>query len=265
MARALGFLTCFVIFWTLTLTAKGQPVGYVLEIRGAWYLNGNPANSLRRWQSLPASSVIHIQSPGRSDTITVADMRGGILFRRDCPTDCQRPVRLPPPPAQPTLAHGILQAAVEWLWGSPDRYVAARSRGGEISDGIVKLVDGKIDLKPLLHVEGRYHQHWRSLTRNQKVETATWSEAVELSPNVSFPDLKSGLYEFELLRRVGTELEGVSSAWVLVVLPEDYETAMESHAQAVLLTKKWKGKVSTETVLAFLRAHLDDLAQGRMK
>ena len=260
MARALGFLTYFVIVWAITPASKGQPAGYVLEIHGVWYLNENPADTVRRWQQLPASSVIRAKSPVRGDTITIADMRGGILFRRDCPADCLKPLRLPPAPSQPTFVRGILQAAMEWLWDSPDRYVAARSRGGEISDGVTKLIDGKIHLDSLLHVEGKYHVRWRLQVPNEN-----WSEAVELNPIISFSDFKPGLYEFDLLRRVGGGIEPVSSAWVLVVSPEEYESKKNSYDQAVTLTKQWEGKVALQTVQAFLRAHLDELARSRMK
>lgn len=265
MARALGFLTCFVFVWVLTPASNGQQAGYVLEIRGVWYLNGNRADTLRRWQQLPASSVIRAQSPKHDDMISVADMRGGILFRRDCSVDCLKPIRLPAPPSQPTLVRGILQAAMEWLWGSPDRYVAARSRGPEISDGIAKLADGKLHLNSLLNIPGKYHLRWRLLPPNQKVELANWSEATELNPSGSSSEFKTGLYEFEVLRRVGSGLETISSAWVLVVLPEEYGTKKNSYDQAVLLTKQWEGKVTSETVQAFLRAHIDELARGSVK
>lgn len=263
MARALGFLTCFIILLALTPTSNGQQVGYVLEIRGVWYLNGNPADTLRRWQPLPASSVIRVHSPSRYDAITVADMRGAILGRRECQTDCLTPIRLPPPPAQPTLVRGILKTAMEWLWGSPDRYIAARSRGAELSDGIAKLEHGKVDLNSLLNIQGQYRCRWRLLAPNEKVAAPAWSEAVELKPIISFSEFKAGLYEFQALRKVVTGLEPVSSAWVLVVLPEQYGNTQESYDQAVRLTKQWEGKVSPETVQAFLRAHLDELAQTR--
>lgn len=262
MARALGFLTCFVVVCALTPASKGQPVGYVLEIRGLWYLNANPADTLRRWQQLPASSVIRVQSPSRSDTIAVANMRGEILFRRNCPADCVTPIRLPPSRSQPTLVRGILQSAMEWLWGSPDRYIAARSRGDEMSDGITKLVDGNIELKSLLHVEGKYHLRWRLLAPNQTLQPANWSETVALNPIVSFSEFKPGLYEFEVLRKVGIGLEKVSSSWVLVVLPEEYGKMKHAYAQGVTLTKQWEGKVTPETVQAFLRAHLEELSRS---
>lgn len=264
MARALGVLTCFIILSASTPGSSGQPVGYVLEIRGVWYVNGNPAATLKRWQELPASGVIRVQSPSRYDTITIADMRGGILARRDCQANCVDPIRLPPRPAQPTLVRGILQTAMEWLWGSPDRYVAARSRGAELSDGIAKLVDGKIDLSPLLTIQGKYQLRWRLLAPHQKVEPVNWSEAIELKPILSFSEFRPGLYEFEVLRRVGSGTEAISSAWILVVLPEQYGDTKDSYDQAVRLTSQWEGKVTPETVQAFLRAHLDELARSRM-
>ena len=265
MARALSFLTCFIILLALTPAGKGQQVGYVLEIRGVWYVNGNPADTLRRWQSLSASSVIRVQSPSRYDTITVADMRGAILVRRECQADCLEPIRLPSPPPQPTVVRGILQATMEWLWASPDRYVAVRSRGAEISDGVTKLVDGKIDLTSLLQIQGKYHFRARLVAPNGKAEPADWSKAIELNPIISFPELTPGLHEFEVVQKVGTRLETISSAWVLVVLPEEYGNAKDSYDQAVMLTKQWEGNVTTDTVQAFLRAHLDELARSRMK
>lgn len=267
MARALGLLTLFLVLHALTpATAKGQaPVGYVLEIRGAWYLNGNPANVLRRWQKLPASSVIRVQSPNRFDMITIADMRGGIFARLYCPESCADPLRLPPNPERPSLRGRFLQAAMEWLWGSPDRYVAARGRSGEMSEGVTKLVDGSIDLNPLLHLQGEYYLRWRLLVPNQKAELAPWSETIELNRTVTSSEFKPGLYEFNVLRRIEKKFEATSSAWVLVTSPAHYEKTKKSHEEAVSLTKAWEGKVEPETIPAFLRANLEELAHGRVR
>jgi hypothetical protein len=163
------------------------------------------------------------------------------------------------------MVRGILQTAMEWLWGSPDRYVAVRSRGAEISDGITKLVDGKIDLTSLLQIQGKYHFRARLVAPNRKVEPADWSKVIELNPIISFSELKPGLHEFEVVRKAGSGLETISSAWVLVVLPEEYGNTKDSYDQAVMLTKQWEGNVTADTTQAFLRAHLDQLARSRMK
>jgi hypothetical protein len=192
-------------------------------------------------------------------------MRGNLLDARKCAVNCSRPIRLPAAPAQPSLLSGILQAAMNWIWGSPDRYSAHRSRGGEISDGIVKLTDFKIDLSSLLHIQGQYYLRWRVVTPDEKAVPGTWSETVELNNIVSFSHFNPGLYEFYILRKNGGSYEPVSSAWVLVSSTEDYEKTNGAYEQAVALSRQWEGKVKPETVQSFLKAYLDELARKNVR
>ncbi len=249
----------------LGISANAQTyVGYVLEIRGSWYLNGNPSNTLQQIQKLPASSVIRVQSPNRYDSITIVDMSSNVYASRNCAVNCSKPIRLPAASAQPTFLGGLWQGAMDLLWGSPDRYDAHRNRSGEVSDGIVKLMDGKIDLNSILNVQGRYYLRWR-IVPNEKAEPGAWSETIELKKIVSFSEFKPGLYEFDVLRKNESSYEPISSAWILVSSAEDYEKTKKSYVQAIELTKQWEGKVKPETAQSFLKAYLDELARKNVR
>jgi hypothetical protein len=250
----------------LGIHAKAQIyVGYVLEIRGNWYLNGNSSDTLQQRRKLPASSVIRIQSPNRDDLITVVDMGGKIYDSRDCAVNCSRSIRLPAAPAQPTILGGLWQAAMDLLSGAPNRYSAHRSRGGEISEGVVKFTDGKIDLSPVLNIQGQNYLRWRAVPPDEKAEPGAWSETIESGKIVPFSEFKPGLYEFNVLRKIGSAYEPVSSAWILVSSAEDYEKTKKSYEQAIELTGQWEGKVKPKTAQSFLKAYLDELARKNLR
>jgi hypothetical protein len=252
--------------FTLPVAAE-TPVGYVLEIQGNWYLDGNVSNVLSRWQKLLPSHTISIKKPTADDYIVIVDLGGKDIDRRRCDVDdCSRPINLPPAPAPRSLLQVMVQATMDLLFGSPDRYSLHRSRnlGRALSDGVVKLDRGEIDFSPALKNTGRYYLRWRAKPRDG--QTGDWSDPISLNFErggtavVAAPHLRPGVYEVNLLRNVKGIYEPFASAWVLVSTPSDYESFATSFRQAVELTEQWENTAEPTTARQFLHAHLDYLA-----
>nr|QEO73727.1 hypothetical protein [uncultured bacterium] len=126
------FVGLTVISFAPTVTARTPqtPVGYVLEIEGEWYLNGNTSEPLRRWQKLPSGGTVRIKALTPGARIVVAGLSGEIIGNRDCDSNdgCSQPIKLPKGHMQRSLLRVALDATVDLLWGSPDRYALARVR-----------------------------------------------------------------------------------------------------------------------------------------
>ena len=106
-----------VISFAPTVSAQ-TPVGYVLEIAGEWYLNGNTSEPLRRWQKLPSGGTIRIKARTPDARIVVASLGGEIIDNLDCASDeCSRPITLPKGQTQRSLLRVALDATVDLLWG----------------------------------------------------------------------------------------------------------------------------------------------------
>jgi hypothetical protein len=253
---------------TVTAQTPRTPVGYVLEIEGEWYLNGNTSEPLRRWQKLPAGGTVSIKAPTLGARIVVASLSGQIIDNRDCESyGCSQPITLPKGHTQPSLLRVALDATVDILWGSPDRYKLARVRtfGSALSEGVIKLNNGEIDFGPVLKQTGRNYLRWRARPRTGP--PGEWSETVALRKEQERPALvavsgfKPGLYEVNLQRLKDGSYETFASAWVLVTAPSEYESATESFEEAAATTREWGNNVEPGTSRQFLRAHLDYLAQ----
>jgi hypothetical protein len=143
-----------VLYFGFISVAAQNSVGYVLEIEGNWILNG--AKKISLGEKLPAAGMIRRQSASDSGArIVVADMSGKIIVTRNCAVDsCARPFTLPRLPAASGIS-GFFSSWMEWFFGSPAKYSAHRSRGGELSDGVLLLQnDGKIDFSSVLTKHG---------------------------------------------------------------------------------------------------------------
>lgn len=248
-------------------TIAQTPVAYVLEVDGKWSLSSNSSNLLRAGQKLAAGGVIRIDSPSRSNRIVIANLRGEIIITRNCEVEvCSRPIKLSGVAAQRSLASVVFDAAMDLIWGAPDRYSAHRSRSDELSDGVVKLSEDRIDFGSVLRKPGRYYLRWRTVPAKSE-SAGKWSDptAVILDPQglalVTASSFKPGLFEVNLLRSMGNGYEPTAAAWVLVCAAPAYEKCNASYQEAVELTKKWGDQVKPEAARLFLQAHLDSLAR----
>lgn len=250
-----------------TARAAQTPVGYVLEIEGEWYLNGNTSKPLERWQKLSPGGTISIKARTPAARIVISSLDGGLVDSRDCEADgCPLPITLPGSKAQRSLLRVGFDATVALLLGSPPVYSIHRVRtfGATLTEGVVKLDRGEIDFSPVLKQTGRYYLSWRARSRTGK--TGKWSNPVGLGTErdrpaqVAAAGVKPGLYEVNLQRFERGSYETFASAWVMVSAPTGYENAAASFRQAVALTEQWGTKVKPDTSRQFLRAHLDHLA-----
>ncbi|HSK71255.1 MAG TPA: hypothetical protein VK892_06140 [Pyrinomonadaceae bacterium] len=260
------FFTAFLSISVLPNSVKAQiSIGYVLEIRGDWYLNNTIP--LRQGQKLPASGVIGIKSPNRFDRIKIADLNGEIRMDEKCAKDCS--FKLPAAPVKTSYLSAILSTIMSLIWSeSSERYSAHRSRGGEISDGIVKLENDQMDLSPLLSSQGEKYLQWRKIPLKGAKEFGEWSKPIELKLGngkmiISVKDLQPGLYEFNLLRRMENSFEPTDSAWILITPAKDYEKSVESFEQVKKLNKNLNDGIKPETAGLFIRAYLDNLARQK--
>lgn len=244
-------------------------VGYVMEMRGNWQLNGN--TSLRQSQKLPASGVISIKSPGRYDYIKIADLNGTVRIEKKCTKDCE--FKLPDAPVKTSYLGELLSTIMGMIWSeSPNRYSAHRSRSEEFKDGIVKTDDGKIDLSSLVKPPENSFVQWRKISPKAEEKHDDWSEPpVELTAGkngavvISAADLRPGLYEFKLIESLESSIEPPNTAWILVTSVKDYKQNVKSFEQVKELNKTLGEDIKPETAQMFIRAYLDHLARQRMR
>jgi len=250
--------------------AAQTAVGYVQEIRGDWYLVGNSSQTLRQGQKLFAAGVVKRQSSSPDDRLIIANLRGEITgeSRRCDEQNCSQSIRLPNGNPPQSYVGEAYRAVMNLIWGSPGRYSIHRSRGEELPNGIVKFEKGKIDFGSILKTTGKYHLRWRAVAASDKTETGDWLETTttevgEKQPAIAAAEkLKPGLYEVNLLRKRGANLEATPDyAWIFISAAADYEKNSRAFREAVETTEKWDGKVKSETVNIFLQAALDNLAR----
>jgi hypothetical protein len=270
--RPIKILSISLLLLGISIPAIAQtPVAYVLEVDGKWFLSSNGSNLLRPGQKLAAGGVIRIDSPSRSNRIIIANLRGEIIITRNCEVEaCNRPIKLSGLPAPRSLAGVVFDAAMDLIWGAPDRYSVHRSRGDELSDGVVKLSGDKIDFRPVLKKPGRYYLRWRTVPAGSEA-ASKWSDSTDVILDsqsvalVTVSSFKPGLYEVNLLRSMGNGYEPTAAAWVLVCAAPAYEKCNASFQEAFELTKKWGDRVKPEAARLFLQAHLDSLARQASK
>ena len=258
--KHLTLAVCLLGFMSNTTGAQ-TTVGYVLEVSGSWVLNGS--NTLSQGERLPAAGTIRTVARSRSSRIVIANLRGEILTSRDCAVDtCSSAILLPRGPKPSSTWNAVFQTAMELIWGAPDKYSAHRSRSGDLSDGVLKTVDGVVDFGPLLISQGEQYLRWHSVSASAGAGPVGSVPVRLLSPPVvKAPDLLPGLYSFDVLRRVNENFETVSSARILITSQDRYEKARTSFQAAVDLTEKWGTSVKPETARLYLQTRLVDLAR----
>lgn len=259
------FLIGLLVFFCSFPANAQTSIGYVLDFDGTWYLNGDRSNVLKRGAKLPAGGVIRIDSASRSNLLVIANLRGEIIITRTCETEsCSRPIKLPENQPPRSFGSAIFDAAMGLIWGSPDRYSAHRSRSEELTDGVVKLSEDKIDFTPVLKKPGRYYLRWR-LVPGATEAASRWSDPINVNIErdslAPAPAFKPGLYEVNLMRQMGNGYEPTGAAWVLVCSSPEYEQFSSSFREATELTKQWGDRVKPEAARLFLQAHLDQLAK----
>ncbi|HSK72893.1 MAG TPA: hypothetical protein VK892_14420, partial [Pyrinomonadaceae bacterium] len=255
-----------IVFGACVSFIEAQRIGYVFEIRGNWYLNGN--TPLRQGQEVPASGIISTKSPGRFDYIKIADLNSKIRINQRCSQACS--FGLPNAAAEPGYFSAILSTLMN-LIREPTRkrtQVVARNVN-VISEGIVKLENNKINLQPLLNLEGKNYLKWRKIHLESE-KFGDWSLPIELKTEggaaiVSPAGFQPGLYEFALLRKMENSFEETDSAWVLISSAEDFEKNKQSFKKVEELIENLGDEIRSETALLFRNVYLDNLARENVK
>ncbi len=243
-------------------------IGYVVECHGVWVLNGSTA--LAPGQKLPAGGSIRRQSSSSADYITIADTQTKVLASasRNCGKGvCSGRIVLPRRTTPNSwwesateTGRVLFAAGMEKVFGSPLRDDLNQIRSGGLSDDVVKLVQGRIDMSSVLKTEGEQYLRWRVASLNG---SAGWTKPVKLDTTAIVTGFQPGLFETNLMRRSGADFEPVASGWILVTPAADFEKTRALFKEMRTITEKWGDKVRPETARLFLWASLDNLARSR--
>ncbi|HEU4880969.1 MAG TPA: hypothetical protein VFT45_01955, partial [Longimicrobium sp.] len=247
--------------------ARGQDVGYVAEVTGAWTLRtpGGAAVPVRRVMAVPPRGVLvppRVRAPG--DRVRVV-MRDGRPMERVCPPDRCAPLVLPPRVRVSTPAQRLAAGAGRLLAREPRRFVSLFSRGSVAAwrDGVAVLNADGVRLDSLLTAAppGRYALIFRPLDSAggpaAALVEAAWDPAAPAP--VPVPGLRPGLYVME------GHAPGVpgsaGTACVLVRPTEGAAADQDRFAQAQRLVRGWGADAATNAAREFLCASLDLLAR----
>ena len=263
--------------------AMAQPIGYVLEVEGAWTVHGHP-KVLVPGEILSAGAMLENLRPSEIDRLVVADNRGVIIKRLRCEKracnecgssgECQDPIRpLPAAAARPGKFDEVLKAAISLLFGDQDRYSTIRVRSGELQDGVVLLKAGELYLGPVFVRQdaGRYYVALSRLEHSSATPTAMRSGPIYLEwtpgalAEVRVPSASPGLYELTLLERAPNGYRTTTStAWILARSTDEFTEATAAFRQAMVAASTWGTDVLPETARAFGRAYLEQLSRTPM-
>lgn len=243
-------------------------IGYVLEIEGTWLLNGS--KQLHQGEKVPAGGTIRRRSNSSSDRITIADLQQAPIgsARRDCSEGggCDGTILLPAstPPysfwsAVSETARSAVNGVVEKILPAPRRRSIHASRSGDLSDEVIRSVNGNVDLRPAVKVQGAQYLRFRTVG-SLDPEPSKWSDSTKINDLSALPFKGTGLFEINLLRSNGTNFEPVASAWILVAEKADFEKANDAFREIRNLTDQWGDKVRPETLRLFHQAALEMLA-----
>jgi hypothetical protein len=253
-------------------TVEGQsPIGTVFEIRGRWIIEGEPPRVLATGSSLPSNGVIRPPGSPQSDDFLSIVYVSGDPVRFQCPDDCRHPVRLKSYPDIQRLRSWTDRIAIveRLFFGNPQRYVSALTRGGNLTDAVLRLDGDQVDVAGILTdvSRGSYSLRFRSLpgaegaAATRESGTFTWDGQGPAIPTVR--ELVPDLYDVELIE--WTSGQGTATGargWVLLRDATRYRDDARAFDEAQAVTAKWVDVVSSTTRRAFLRSFLDSLASA---
>ncbi len=232
-------------------------MGFVLEKHGAWYLEQEPSKALSEGDRVPAGAKIRPreveQKEGEKCSLTVCFYTGQAKVYTG-------PATLP----DRVAASPVARLCRAMAGRQPTGYVHAISRGNEVSDGVVRLENGQVDLAPIFHAgqPGEYQVEFKraspSSANTPPAATLRFVYDAKRSLSVAAVGLSPGLFECAVLLPGGRP---GAAAWVLVSEPSAYAQAAEAYRQAVTLSEAWDPDVSPYAIVSFRRACLKTLAE----
>jgi hypothetical protein len=241
----------------LTAAAAGgqDDVGFVLEMRGQWLVEGTPPRAIAEGDRLPAEAKVRPKEPdakakkkgGAAPALTVSLYTGKAAVYTG-------PATLPPRPSA-SLANRVWEVVTGKGMGG---YAHLLSRA--LGDDAVARLDGEtLDLTPVL--KGPATDDYR--LRFDRLVPGGGGAPVEVkvargATSCRADGLLPGLYEVTVLASEGRE---AGRTWVLFTPPSGYDRAARTYAEAVALSEKWDPNVSPRAVTRFRRACLWSLAE----
>lgn len=250
-----------------------DPVGFVLDIRGSWHLNGDRSQQVYKGSSLPAGGLLTFGGDHQSAAyVNIADQTGKLIISKRCGNTGACSVRLPnAPPANDSLVGRVFRGIMDLWRGEPGKYGVFKSQGNneELQEAVLKLAEGKVDLSLVLIglKKGSFVLDFKPLsvpgepTSRSRIGPLTLDWDPQKPASLSIPNLQPGLYEIRQLEEGSLEPSGPGTeAWVLVANPTDYEKLRSCFSRAQAVTKEWGTSVKPNTVRSFLRGDLDYLA-----
>ena len=263
------FASVIIVLGLASISIAAQSsIGYVVDYKGTWVLNGS--KTLTWGSELPSRGSIRHRSSASEDFITIVSMRAKVLpgTSRSCAKDdCSRVISLPETASSNALlgvVGAVFGSIAETVRQAPHRKRPVESRGGDLSEAVVNLADDKIDLSSVLKMQGEQYLRWRRVSLKED-SAADWTKPVKLEKTALVSGFQPGLYEISLVRSNGSNFEPVASAWILVATPADYEMMRASFLKVQELTREWGDQVRPETTRLFLQATLDNLARKAAK
>ncbi|HXM46344.1 MAG TPA: hypothetical protein VN956_00660 [Pyrinomonadaceae bacterium] len=274
-----------ILFSAFSIQAQQKNVGYVLSLKGNWYLQ-NGTHPLERFGKLPAGATVTIRKLfDKSDYITLALFNGETIQRFCTVTNCGPSIILPKTPKQsPTgrsLRGAVVQGTAEgssrsvgnkisetfWsLFEHPEHYFVstlARSGVPNFQDTLVKQDSGTANLNSVFEnvPPATYHLIATLLSLENPQELAPRSASTSFDvewdqhqPNLASTDkLYPGLYSL-----VG---DSHYQCWVLVANLDQFKAASDCFRRATESARLWVPGNDQLSARMFLRAYLVNLAK----
>lgn len=243
-----------------------RPVGFVLSVTGSWLLNNTEKIAVGRAVH-PGDSLRAEASAGHANI--VVPLYSGKVER--CPSashrDCTSPISIRDI-HQPPASFGRAWDAIRALFGTSEgsRFALAHtiSRGFTLSEAILRLDQGRIDLSPLLAGldPGAYELKFEpeAMADNDQRAAATLRVTVREGSTGGMMLLEAGAIEPSLYRvtKVGTKAD----AWVLIASSDKYEALAAEFSGASAITSAWQSDVKMADKRRVLRAWLYHLASS---
>jgi hypothetical protein len=250
-------------------------VGFVLEVRGSWCINGS-AQLLERGAALRQGDRLQVRAPyDVADSITLVGGDGETIQMTSCrePGRCNRPVPLEAlRRGQDPLRQRMVRVVMKLWRQQPDRYATFGNRGAdnELRDSVVAADGRGLVLAPVLGAlhGGHYLLHLEPLLDHDRKRFGAVPVDLEVDltagagPAWVVAAPAPGLYRLDVteVRPAGRALG--PEAWILVAPQGSYQKLSAAFRPAAELAARWQEQAGPDVARRFVRAFLVDLATG---
>ncbi len=241
------------LFGLSNIASAEEHAGFVLDVVGTWYLEGAKPQKIAGGDKLPAGGAIAPKPADPKSRLVVC------LFSGKTKTYSTKDTL--PKRGEPSRTDKLMRAISGHYHGG---IVHAVSRGEDLSDSVLRLSDGKLEVAPL--VSGLRADTY--LLRFAPAQESTPKDATvtlkvdwkpQAKPIVEAAGLASGLYRVQLLDKRTRQPAG-SEALALIASADDYDAALRTLDEVKALTQTWDEEVRKVVGVDVLRACLESLA-----